>query len=418
MQALPSLSPIGIGTYRMSDKDPEHKQVLRQALALGCNLIDTSSNYRFGASEKLIGAVLASWGKAVFVVTKGGYVSHEVRNHLSVSAKQETTLISDHFGHCIHPDFLQIQLAQSQQRLQGHKIGGYLLHNPEYYLKHARSETAKEILYERLRRAFAFLETAVQAGKITYYGISSNTFAFPVEEPYTISLPKVWEIATTLRADHHFRLIQFPYNLLENQASEGIHAEGKSLIAWAQSKGILTMGNRPFNANYEGMGVRLAEYERSSPPATSASWSAARSVFKKELSFYAPDFLNRHGRELRRFLTQATQLPNLQYFEYIFHKTLRPSLREYFDGALPSALAQSLTRFEAESRDRAVEEVNELSTRIRKQLSLTGKTKADDKRSLQQILCEVYLEAGLDHVLAGMRKPKYLKLLTPELKKI
>src|SRR5919199_6394973 len=71
-----NVSIVGFGGYRTGRTDPAHQEALRAALAAGVNLIDTSSNYVFGDSERLMGEVLAEGGvprDEVVVVTKIGY---------------------------------------------------------------------------------------------------------------------------------------------------------------------------------------------------------------------------------------------------------------------------------------------------------------------------------------------------------
>ena len=53
-----TVSRIGFGCYRVDDQTPEHRAALDQALAAGCTLIDTSTNYTDGASERLVGETL------------------------------------------------------------------------------------------------------------------------------------------------------------------------------------------------------------------------------------------------------------------------------------------------------------------------------------------------------------------------
>src|SRR5574337_1109610 len=51
-------SKLGFGGYRIDDETREHYEALKQALLEGCNLIDTSTNYMDGGSERCGGAVL------------------------------------------------------------------------------------------------------------------------------------------------------------------------------------------------------------------------------------------------------------------------------------------------------------------------------------------------------------------------
>ena len=54
-----TVSRLGFGGYRVDDETPEHAAALASALAGGVNLIDTSTNYTDGGSERCIGRVLA-----------------------------------------------------------------------------------------------------------------------------------------------------------------------------------------------------------------------------------------------------------------------------------------------------------------------------------------------------------------------
>ena len=72
-----TVSIVGFGGYRTGRADPTHREALRAALAAGVNLIDTSSNYQLGDSERLFGEVLAEGivpRDEVVVVSKVGYV--------------------------------------------------------------------------------------------------------------------------------------------------------------------------------------------------------------------------------------------------------------------------------------------------------------------------------------------------------
>ncbi len=53
-----NVSQIGFGGYRVYEKSKEHAEALEYALLNGFNLIDTSSNYTGGESERLIGNTL------------------------------------------------------------------------------------------------------------------------------------------------------------------------------------------------------------------------------------------------------------------------------------------------------------------------------------------------------------------------
>ena len=74
-------SICGFGCYRVDDSIVEHHKALEYALENGVNLIDTSSNYANGGSEKLVGNVIRkitsrnrNKTNEIIVVTKGGYL--------------------------------------------------------------------------------------------------------------------------------------------------------------------------------------------------------------------------------------------------------------------------------------------------------------------------------------------------------
>ena len=127
--------------------------------------------------------------------------------------------------HCIHPAFLRDQLTRSLDRLQLETLDVCLVHNPEYFLSDAKKrrsgdlEGARAEFYRRLREAFAFLETQVAAGRIGWYGVSSNTAVLPADDPEATSLARMLQAATAAGGPgHHFRVLQVPMNLFESGA--------------------------------------------------------------------------------------------------------------------------------------------------------------------------------------------------------
>ena len=199
-----TVSPAGFGTYRVANGIDAHHTALMKALSSGVNLIDTSSNYTDGASERLVGEVLEKACRdeilrreEVVVVSKIGYL--QGRNYaLSRQRKEEGRPVpelvpyADGLEHCIHPEFLADQLTRCLERLQLDTIDVLLLHNPEYYLGWADKsgmdrDEAREVFYGRIAAAFEYLETRVAAGQIQAYGISSNTF--PVSAQFSKPFP-------------------------------------------------------------------------------------------------------------------------------------------------------------------------------------------------------------------------------------
>ncbi len=272
---------IGFGGYRIDDQTPEHRQALELALVSGCRLIDTSTNYIDGGSERLVGAVLHELTgrgvvrrEAITVVTKIGYVQGA---NLDLAVERERTgrpfpdMVKYMEGcwHCIHPEFLRDQLARSRERLRLETIDVCLLHNPEYFLsdavKHRRGnlEENRAAFDQRLRGAFAFFEEAVKAGLLRAYGVSSNTAVSPADDPEATSVSRMLAAAEAAGgARHHFRVLQIPMNLFESGGALTRNTgpgNGRTALEAAAAAGLEVLLNRPLNAFVGGRLVRLAE---------------------------------------------------------------------------------------------------------------------------------------------------------------
>lgn len=267
------VSQAGFGCYRVDVSVPTHQAALQKALLAGINLIDTSTNYSDGGSEELVGAVLAQkppLREAVVIVSKVGYLqgqNYDLSQQLKHDGRPFPDLVEYAPGleQCIHPVFLADQLTRSLGRLQLATLDVYLLHNPEYYLGWAHHHglplaQARQEYYRRIELAFRHLEQEVSNGRLQYYGVSSNTFPTPADDPEHTSLEQLYTIAQTISPNHHFRVIQFPMNLLETGgATEPNQSGGRSVLAFAQEKGLAVLINRPLNAIRANNLTRLAD---------------------------------------------------------------------------------------------------------------------------------------------------------------
>ncbi|MDE2485314.1 MAG: DUF255 domain-containing protein [candidate division NC10 bacterium] len=273
-------SRLGFGGYRIDDETPEHHEALKKALLEGCNLIDTSTNYTDGGSERCVGAVLGDLARSgklrreeVIVVSKIGYVQGQ---NLELAQQREAAgtpfpemvKYMDGCWHCIHPEFLRDQLERSLTRLQLATLDVCLLHNPEYFLADTTQrgrgdlESARNEFYRRLREAFAFFEAQVAAGTIRWYGVSSNTAVSPAADPEATSLTRMLAAAREAGGPaHHFRILQLPINLCEAGAllmrNNGPDNQ-QTVLEAASTAGIGVLVNRPLNAIVGDRMVRLA----------------------------------------------------------------------------------------------------------------------------------------------------------------
>jgi uncharacterized protein YyaL (SSP411 family)/aryl-alcohol dehydrogenase-like predicted oxidoreductase len=273
-------SRLGFGSYRIHEAVHDHRAALKKALSSGINLVDTSSTYTDGASERLIGAALRELVDAgelkrdeVIVISKLGYAQGETLQRArereeSGQPYPEVVKHEEEVWHCVHPDFLDEQLQRSLDRLELATLDVCLLHNPEYYLADATRagtpvDEARTEFYRRLGHAFEYLERQVAEGRLGFYGMSSNTVAAMVTEADAISLSRV--LATVREAvgpAHHFRVLQLPLNLLEAGAIFEPNtgpAEDQTVLEAARAEEIAVLTNRPLNAFVRGALIRLAD---------------------------------------------------------------------------------------------------------------------------------------------------------------
>jgi aryl-alcohol dehydrogenase-like predicted oxidoreductase len=226
-----TLSSVGIGTYLgPSDTvtDRIYEAAIIRALELGCNVIDTSINYRCQRSERAIGRALADAKiprEQVVVATKGGYIPYDGEPPADPATYFRQTFVSSGLvdpqdvvsgSHCLTPRFLVNQIEQSLANLDLACIDVYCLHNPETQLE----EVPVERFYERMRAAFEALEGRVAEGQIRCYGIATwNGLRASTGAAALMSLERLVALARQLAGErHHFRVVQLPYSLAMPEA--------------------------------------------------------------------------------------------------------------------------------------------------------------------------------------------------------
>jgi pyridoxine 4-dehydrogenase len=160
---------LGLGTNRLTDTDAA-RFVLRRAVDLGVNFVDTADVYQSHASERTIGATLGSGTLGVVIATKGGM-----------------TRTSEGFGQNGRPEHLRQALRGSLERLRVDRIELYQLHRVDPTVP---IETSVRALLEMK-----------EGGLIRQIGLSNVT----VEE-----LQRAMHVAPIVS-------VQNRYNLLERQ---------------------------------------------------------------------------------------------------------------------------------------------------------------------------------------------------------
>jgi aryl-alcohol dehydrogenase-like predicted oxidoreductase len=254
-----ALSSIGIGTY-LGEEDPAtdglYRDAVASALGLGVNFIDTAINYRHQRSERVVGEALAgliaSGGIArdeVVVATKAGFIPFDGAIPANARAYFTETYLRPGIlraqdvvagCHAMTPGYLGDQLERSRRNLGLETLDVYYIHNPETQL----GEVERAEFLGRLREAFGFLESAVEAGKIRSYGTATwNGYRQPPTAPDYLSLSEVVASARAAGGEHHhFRVIQLPYNLAMpegfTRANQVVDGETVSVLEAARRLGV------------------------------------------------------------------------------------------------------------------------------------------------------------------------------------
>ena len=300
------MSSIGLGTYlgHWDERtDRMYQESVRRAIELGCNVIDSAINYRFQRSERAIGAALKQLfeaGKAsrdeIVITTKGGFFPFDgepprdprgwlTENIIDTGAARPEQFVD---SHCMSPSYLENQLGHSLQNLGVDTIDVYYIHNPETQLE----GVTREEFFNRVRAAFEFLESAAAGGQIGSYGTATwNGYRQAPDSRDYLSLSSLVDLAREVGgSDHHFRVVQLPFNLgmpeALTAANQAIEGETVTILEAASRLGITVMCSasifqaklaqnlpRFVGAALTGLGTdaqRAIQFVRSTPGVTTA----------------------------------------------------------------------------------------------------------------------------------------------------
>jgi aryl-alcohol dehydrogenase-like predicted oxidoreductase len=251
------MSSIGLGTYLGNYDAPtdlKYTNAIVQAVELGCNVIDTAINYRFQRSERSIGEALkqlASAGKAardeIVVATKCGFLTFDsappanqadyFRNtYIKPGIIREDDIVAG--CQCIAPRYIEDQIERSRRNLALECIDIYYLHNPEMQL----DEVARPEFLRRMRAAFEVFEKGVAEGKIRMYGTATwDGYRTHPDAPNHLSLEELVRVARDIGGEnHHFKVVQLPYNLAMPEAfTASTQRLGNRIVSMTEAAGEL-----------------------------------------------------------------------------------------------------------------------------------------------------------------------------------
>ncbi|GCE17333.1 aldo/keto reductase [Dictyobacter kobayashii] len=226
---------LGFGAMRITGKGvwgpPADKQesivVLRRALELGINLIDTADSYGPEVSENLIAEALYPYPQNVVIATKGGWVRPGPDNWVPSG----------------HPTHLREALEGSLRRLRVNTIDLYQFHVPD-----------PKVPFEDSVGEIAKMQAE---GKIRHVGLSN------VDAQQLAQARKIVPIVT----------VQNRYNLTDRSSEELVNIcerEGIGFIPWAPlTGGDLEQPGSPLE--------RIAQQHKAKPSQIALAWLLQRS---------------------------------------------------------------------------------------------------------------------------------------------
>jgi len=259
-----TLSSIGMGTY-LGSADPvtdgKYQAAAIQALGCGINVLDSAINYRYQRSERNIGQALAQAIQSgsvareeVLVCTKGGFIAGDMgpptREWFEASLLKPGVMSPGDLVagcHCMTPGYLKHEVDESRKNLGVETIDVYYVHNPETQL----AEAVPDEFYVRLTAAFRALEECVGQGKIQWYGTATwHAYRIPPGAEVHVSLERTVQCAVEAGgAGHHFRVVQFPFNIAMPEAyaalTQPLGGQDRSALAAADSLGLTVFTSVP-----------------------------------------------------------------------------------------------------------------------------------------------------------------------------
>jgi len=405
------ISNIGIGTYRMNLQNSRHREALEYAIQEGINLIDTSSNYSDGDSETLVSHLDINLRKDVFVVTKAGYISggnFKFFNKASSTKNLDYIKLRDSLYYSIDPLYLDVQIKESLRRMDSDYLDAFLLHNPEYLLRKDFSQENIDKVQKKIMNALHFLEGLKNQGLIRYYGISSNILAGTIKG---INLKEIIE-QTKENNFSGFKLVQFPFNLIENSANNHLFGD-RSLIQFCKDEGLHICSNRPLNTQVNGHFTRLVDFNNAVSEEGQKLLNDTTLVnrfvdiikekmieleVKEDISNFTP---------LKLLIDHGRHFGNEESVYSFYQNQLSPFLYKLYNAEIPNSLAEIVDSLHKQSLLGAKELLRRRSQKLK--VELYNKAIIKDREQSFAISSVKYCQdCGIDTVLIGMRKQKYV----------
>ncbi len=404
MVDIKNISKVGFGTHHFDPADTEDVESILYAINNGVNLIDTSSNYGSSAVEKGLGEILNSFDRdKLFITTKAGLISGDnltLSNKLNASIRSGFIKISQNQFYSIHPDYIRHQIEISLQRLKSDYIDGFFLHNPEYLFTYVPNLSSDDY-YHQINQAFSVLEDMTKEGKVRYYGLS--------ESSGLTSIKQITQLSNESSSGNNFRLIQFPYNILEDYPSKPDPISNNPLSHEMYGKNLIRFSNRPLTIRENNNTYLLA--------------NAAASVNEEQIL----ESLDQVFTLAEEHLPKDKELTDYKDFVFLYVNYAKLDDDKFFQKFYDSYFIQTLRNIVPA---KIVEDHRIQLSKLKSLIISFIKHKRHEKTvqflrekgfehilenpTLTQYLIGQYLaNKNIDHVLLGMRRKKYVDDILP-----
>jgi uncharacterized protein len=282
----------------------------------------------------------------------------------------------------------------------------------------------------------------VAAGRIKWYGVSSNTVARDAQDPEATSLSDFLSAAAKAAAisglsSHHFAVLQCPMNLFESDVwsrrNTGPRQE-HTVLELAQKEALAVLVNRPLNAMPAGASGMLRLAEMPLEGETGSIEDALRAVGKLEEEYrskLAPAIpYGGKGMQPSDFFTWAQELSavrsrihGLEHWEQIEHQMVAPHINQVLQ-AVPRILQGTAAEEWENWRDRYIPRLLALLGMLRREAAEKSRARAEtvagrvnpllpDSRRAESLsrkaLWVLVSTPGVTCVLNGMRTVRYVK---------
>ena len=201
--AVVSTLCLGTMTFGAESNEATSHKILDDYVAAGGNFIDTADVYSAGVSEEIIGRWLAAHpteARQMVVATKGRFAMGPGPNDIGISRRHLTDALED-----------------SLRRLGIDQIDLYQMH----------AWDALTPLEETLR----FLDDAVSAGKISYYGFS-NFLGWHITKAVHLAKAAGWAAPVTLQPQYNLLVRDIEHEIVPACLDAGI-----GLLPWSPLAG-------------------------------------------------------------------------------------------------------------------------------------------------------------------------------------